>query len=104
MTWWHGLVSPQHLRSLPQPAWLLSRCGQLQPSGLHQVTQAPGHPDGRLGDPQGLRAAVRSCQVWPSDLSPHTATIVCIQGWQQQTGIFPQEDSDASFFFLNPMR
>lgn len=105
VTWWHGLVSPQHLGSLPQPAWLLSRCWQLQPSGLHQVTRAPGHPDGSLGDPQGLRAAVRSCQVWPSDLSPHTAAIVCMdlaRGGNSRLEFSPRKIRMHHSFFSTP--
>ena len=101
----HGLVSPgswpPHSASLAL-AQVLAAAAVL----VQQVTRAPGHPDGSLGDPWGPRAAARSCRAWPSDRSPHTATVVCMDprwGWQQQTGIF-QENSDAPFFFLGPVR
>ena len=105
MSRFHGLVSP---RSWPLRLASLALAQVLAAAAVlvQQVTRAPGHPDGGLDDPWGPRAAARSCRAWPSDRSPHTATFVCTDpcwGWQQCTGIF-QENSDASFFFLSPMR
>ena len=97
-----GGVSRSHGLGLSlAPAQVLAAAALL----LQQVTRAPEHPDGSLGDPRGPCAAARSRRTWPSDRSPHTATFVCVDPcwvWQQQTGIF-QGNSDASFF-LSPMR
>ena len=56
-----GGVSRSHGLGLSlAPAQVLAAAALL----LQQVTRAPEHPDGSLGDPRGQRAAARSRRAW----------------------------------------